>query len=193
MVGALTSGRLADTLGRKMVNYFTHLNWWQYLYHLPLPQTMRLAAIVGIFGWLAIYLAKVYILLAPWANFVSVVSRAWKTAIHPWHEGRNDALLGTGLAGLLHRGPFLCGEHVPLNSQYAPDFSCCFDQKHRLRSVQHLILDLAFYATALTHYPHAQVPVFISEIAPKDLRGGLAASNQVGESPTDSWCMCTKI
>uniref|UniRef100_M8AM12 Sugar transporter ERD6-like 16 n=1 Tax=Aegilops tauschii TaxID=37682 RepID=M8AM12_AEGTA len=38
MVGALTSGRLADTLGRKM--------------------TMRLAAIVGIFGWLAIYLAK---------------------------------------------------------------------------------------------------------------------------------------
>ncbi|TVU46932.1 hypothetical protein EJB05_06506, partial [Eragrostis curvula] len=38
MVGAITSGRLADTLGRKM--------------------TMRLAAVIGIFGWLSVYLAK---------------------------------------------------------------------------------------------------------------------------------------
>ncbi|XP_044405700.1 sugar transporter ERD6-like 16 [Triticum aestivum] len=44
MVGALTSGRLADTLGRKM--------------------TMWLAAIVGIFGWLAIYLAKVPVFIS---------------------------------------------------------------------------------------------------------------------------------
>jgi hypothetical protein len=35
----------------------------------------------------------------------------------------------------------------------------------------------------------AQVPVFISEIAPKDLRGGLASSNQVGELELDSLLM----
>ncbi|KAM3244136.1 hypothetical protein ACQJBY_055823 [Aegilops geniculata] len=83
MVGALTSGRLADTLGRKM--------------------TMRLAAIVGIFGWLAIYLAK----------------------------GAAMLCLGRVLLG---------------------------------------------YCTGVLSYV---VPVFISEIAPKDLRGGLAASNQL--------------
>ncbi|VAI61472.1 unnamed protein product [Triticum turgidum subsp. durum] len=83
MVGALTSGRLADTLGRKM--------------------TMRLAAIVGIFGWLAIYLAK----------------------------GATMLCLGRILLG---------------------------------------------YCTGVLSYV---VPVFISEIAPKDLRGGLAASNQL--------------
>ncbi|KAK3151689.1 hypothetical protein QOZ80_3AG0249250 [Eleusine coracana subsp. coracana] len=38
MIGALTSGGLADILGRKM--------------------TMRLAAVVGIFGWITIYIAK---------------------------------------------------------------------------------------------------------------------------------------
>ncbi|XP_044421097.1 sugar transporter ERD6-like 16 isoform X1 [Triticum aestivum] len=83
MVGALTSGRLADTLGRKM--------------------TMRLAAIVGIFGWLAIYLAK----------------------------GATMLCLGRVLLG---------------------------------------------YCTGVLSYV---VPVFISEIAPKGLRGGLAASNQL--------------
>ncbi|XP_044950620.1 sugar transporter ERD6-like 16 isoform X3 [Hordeum vulgare subsp. vulgare] len=90
MIGALTSGRLADTLGRKM--------------------TMRLAAIVGIFGWLAIYLAK-------------------------------DATT-------LYLGRVLLG-----------------------------------YCTGVLSYV---VPVFISEIAPKDLRGGLAASNQGVQLPTSS-------
>jgi hypothetical protein len=69
MIGALTSGRLADTLGRKTVNYFDDLDDYQrlvksrqssqYLRHLHFLQTMRLAAIVGIFGWLTIYFAKV--------------------------------------------------------------------------------------------------------------------------------------
>ncbi|XP_047090584.1 sugar transporter ERD6-like 16 [Lolium rigidum] len=83
MIGALTSGRLADTLGRKT--------------------TMRLAAIVGIFGWLTIYLAKG--------------------------------------ATMLYLGRVLLG-----------------------------------YCTGVLSYV---VPVFISEIAPKDLRGGLATSNQL--------------
>uniref|UniRef100_A0ACD5YKT1 Uncharacterized protein n=1 Tax=Avena sativa TaxID=4498 RepID=A0ACD5YKT1_AVESA len=83
MIGALTSGRLADSLGRKM--------------------TMRLAAIVGIFGWLTIYLA----------------------------QG----------ATMLYLGRILLG-----------------------------------YCTGVLSYV---VPVFISEIAPKDLRGGLATTNQL--------------
>ncbi|WVZ57039.1 hypothetical protein U9M48_007483 [Paspalum notatum var. saurae] len=44
MIGALTCGRLADTLGRKM--------------------TMRFAAVVGIFGWLTVYFAKVPVFIS---------------------------------------------------------------------------------------------------------------------------------
>ncbi|KAG2551733.1 sugar transporter ERD6-like 7 isoform X2 [Panicum virgatum] len=83
MIGALTSGRLADVLGRKM--------------------TMRFAAVVGIFGWITIYFAK-------------------------------DAMM-------LYAGRVLLG-----------------------------------YCTGVLSYV---VPVFISEIAPKDIRGGLATSNQL--------------
>ncbi|PAN49561.1 hypothetical protein PAHAL_9G456100 [Panicum hallii] len=83
MIGALTSGRLADVLGRKM--------------------TMRFAAVVGIFGWLTVYFAK-------------------------------DAIM-------LYAGRVLLG-----------------------------------YCTGVLSYV---VPVFISEIAPKDIRGGLATSNQL--------------
>ncbi|RCV44701.1 hypothetical protein SETIT_9G395700v2 [Setaria italica] len=83
MLGALTSGRLADILGRKM--------------------TMRFAAVVGIFGWLTVYFAK-------------------------------DAMM-------LYAGRVLLG-----------------------------------YCTGVLSYV---VPVFISEIAPKDIRGGLATSNQL--------------
>ncbi|KAL6593787.1 hypothetical protein ACP70R_048688 [Stipagrostis hirtigluma subsp. patula] len=83
MAGALTSGRLADIIGRKM--------------------TMRFAAVVGLFGWLTIYLAK-------------------------------DAMG-------LYVGRVLLG-----------------------------------YCTGVLSYV---VPVFISEIAPKDVRGGLATSNQL--------------
>ncbi|CAL4939564.1 unnamed protein product [Urochloa decumbens] len=83
MIGALTSGRLGDILGRKM--------------------TMRFAAVVGIFGWLTVYLAK-------------------------------DAMM-------LYVGRALLG-----------------------------------YCTGVLSYV---VPVFISEIAPKDIRGGLATSNQL--------------
>ncbi|KAF0911916.1 hypothetical protein E2562_012740 [Oryza meyeriana var. granulata] len=83
MIGALTSGHLADNLGRKM--------------------TMRLAAIIGIVGWFTIYFAKG--------------------------------------AAMLYLGRILLG-----------------------------------YCTGVLSYV---VPVFISEIAPKDLRGGLASSNQL--------------
>ncbi|KAF8720949.1 hypothetical protein HU200_023355 [Digitaria exilis] len=83
MIGALTSGRLADILGRKM--------------------TMRFAAVVGILGWLTVYFAK-------------------------------DAMG-------LYAGRILLG-----------------------------------YCTGILSYV---VPVFISEIAPKDIRGGLATSNQL--------------
>jgi len=83
MIGALTSGRLADVLGRKM--------------------TMRFAAVVGIFGWITVYFAK-------------------------------DAMM-------LYAGRVLLG-----------------------------------YCTGVLSYV---VPVFISEIAPKDIRGGLATSNQL--------------
>ncbi|KQK21589.1 hypothetical protein BRADI_1g61757v3 [Brachypodium distachyon] len=83
MIGALISGRLADTLGRKM--------------------TMRLAAVVGVFGWLTIYLA----------------------------EGAMMLYFGRVLLGI---------------------------------------------CTGLLSYV---VPVFIAEIAPKDLRGGLTTSNQL--------------
>nr|CAB3500731.1 unnamed protein product [Digitaria exilis] len=44
MIGALTSGRLADILGRKM--------------------TMRFAAVVGILGWLTVYFAKVPVFIS---------------------------------------------------------------------------------------------------------------------------------
>ncbi|KAF8728763.1 hypothetical protein HU200_018041 [Digitaria exilis] len=83
MIGALTSGRLADILGRKM--------------------TMRFAAVVGILGWLTVYFAK-------------------------------DAMR-------LYVGRILLG-----------------------------------YCTGVLSYV---VPVFISEIAPKEIRGGLATSNQL--------------
>ncbi|XP_066392141.1 sugar transporter ERD6-like 16 isoform X2 [Miscanthus floridulus] len=83
MLGAVTSGRLADILGRKM--------------------TMRFAAVVGIFGWLTVYFAK-------------------------------DAMV-------LYAGRVLLG-----------------------------------YCTGVLSYV---VPVFISEIAPKGIRGGLATSNQL--------------
>ncbi|XP_039826634.1 sugar transporter ERD6-like 7 isoform X2 [Panicum virgatum] len=83
MIGALTSGCLADVLGRKM--------------------TMRFAAVVGIFGWITVYFAK-------------------------------DAMM-------LYVGRVLLG-----------------------------------YCTGVLSYV---VPVFISEIAPKDIRGGLATSNQL--------------
>uniref|UniRef100_A0A0E0GMQ1 Major facilitator superfamily (MFS) profile domain-containing protein n=1 Tax=Oryza nivara TaxID=4536 RepID=A0A0E0GMQ1_ORYNI len=83
MIGALTSGRLADSLGRKT--------------------TMGLAAIIGIVGWFTIYFANG--------------------------------------ATMLYLGRVLLG-----------------------------------YCTGVLSYV---VPVFISEIAPKDLRGGLASSNQL--------------
>lgn len=83
MVGAVTSGRLADFLGRKM--------------------TMRISATICIFGWLSIHLAKSAIML---------------------YFGRT--LLG--------------------------------------------------FSTGVLSYV---VPVFIAEIAPKNLRGGLATSNQL--------------
>uniref|UniRef100_A0A0D9VU99 Major facilitator superfamily (MFS) profile domain-containing protein n=1 Tax=Leersia perrieri TaxID=77586 RepID=A0A0D9VU99_9ORYZ len=83
MIGAVTSGRLADFLGRKM--------------------TMRISAIVCIFGWLSLHLAK----------------------------GVN----------MLYFGRILLG-----------------------------------FSTGVLSYV---VPVFISEIAPKHLRGGLATSNQL--------------
>nr|ADW40547.1 vacuolar monosaccharide symporter 1 [Saccharum hybrid cultivar Q117] len=83
MVGAVTSGRLADFLGRKM--------------------TMRISAIICIFGWLSIHLAK--------------------SAI------------------MLYFGRILLG-----------------------------------FSTGVLSYV---VPVFIAEIAPKNLRGGLATSNQL--------------
>lgn len=83
MIGAVTSGRLADFLGRKM--------------------TMRISATICIFGWLSIHFAKGAIML---------------------YFGRT--LLG--------------------------------------------------YSTGVLSYV---VPVFIAEIAPKDLRGGLATSNQL--------------
>ncbi|XP_066392805.1 sugar transporter ERD6-like 7 isoform X1 [Miscanthus floridulus] len=83
MLGAVTSGRLADILGRKM--------------------TIRFAAVVGIFGWLTVYFAK-------------------------------DAMV-------LYAGRVLLG-----------------------------------YCTGVLSYV---VPVFISEIAPKGIRGGLATSNQL--------------
>ncbi|KAL6593786.1 hypothetical protein ACP70R_048687 [Stipagrostis hirtigluma subsp. patula] len=83
MIGAVTSGRLADFLGRKM--------------------TMRISAIICIFGWLSIHLAK--------------------SAI------------------MLYFGRILLG-----------------------------------FSTGVLSYV---VPVFIAEIAPKNLRGGLATSNQL--------------
>ncbi|XP_066379683.1 sugar transporter ERD6-like 16 [Miscanthus floridulus] len=83
MVGAVTSGRLADFLGRKM--------------------TMRISATICIFGWLSIHLAK--------------------SAI------------------MLYFGRILLG-----------------------------------FSTGVLSYV---VPVFIAEIAPKNLRGGLATSNQL--------------
>uniref|UniRef100_J3LNZ7 Major facilitator superfamily (MFS) profile domain-containing protein n=2 Tax=Oryza brachyantha TaxID=4533 RepID=J3LNZ7_ORYBR len=83
MIGAVTSGRLADFLGRKM--------------------TMRISAIICIFGWLSVHLAK----------------------------GAN----------MLYFGRILLG-----------------------------------FSTGVLSYV---VPVFIAEIAPKNLRGGLATSNQL--------------
>ncbi|KAM0908902.1 hypothetical protein ACQ4PT_015169 [Festuca glaucescens] len=83
MIGAVTSGRLADFLGRKM--------------------TMRISATICIFGWLFIHFAKG--------------------------------------ATMLYFGRTLLG-----------------------------------YSTGILSYV---VPVFIAEIAPKDLRGGLATSNQL--------------
>uniref|UniRef100_A0A453L9U7 Major facilitator superfamily (MFS) profile domain-containing protein n=1 Tax=Aegilops tauschii subsp. strangulata TaxID=200361 RepID=A0A453L9U7_AEGTS len=83
MIGAVTSGRLADSLGRKM--------------------TMRIAAIICVFGWLSIHFAKG--------------------------------------ATMLYFGRTLLG-----------------------------------FCTGVLSYV---VPVFIAEIAPKDLRGGLATSNQL--------------
>ncbi|XP_048575089.1 sugar transporter ERD6-like 16 isoform X2 [Triticum urartu] len=83
MIGAVSSGRLADSLGRKM--------------------TMRIAATICVFGWLSIHFAKGAIML---------------------YFGRT--LLG--------------------------------------------------FCTGVLSYV---VPVFIAEIAPKDLRGGLATSNQL--------------
>ncbi|KAG8063298.1 hypothetical protein GUJ93_ZPchr0003g17127 [Zizania palustris] len=83
MIGAVTSGRLADFLGRKM--------------------TMRISAIICIFGWLSLHLAK-------------------------------------GVS-MLYFGRILLG-----------------------------------YSTGVLSYV---VPVFIAEIAPKNLRGGLATSNQL--------------
>nr|CAB3495852.1 unnamed protein product [Digitaria exilis] len=101
MIGALTSGRLADILGRKM--------------------TMRFAAVVGILGWLTVYFAKDAMGL---------------------YAGR--ILLGycTGILSYV----------VSIDSsRYAPESSFFYNF----------------------------VPVFISEIAPKDIRGGLATSNQL--------------
>ncbi|PUZ40988.1 hypothetical protein GQ55_9G467100 [Panicum hallii var. hallii] len=83
MIGAVTSGRLADFLGRKM--------------------TMRISATICMFGWLSIHLAK--------------------SAI------------------MLYFGRILLG-----------------------------------FSTGVLSYV---VPVFIAEIAPKNLRGGLATSNQL--------------
>ncbi|KAF7066528.1 hypothetical protein CFC21_072499 [Triticum aestivum] len=83
MIGAVTSGRLADSLGRKM--------------------TMRIAATICIFGWLSIHFAKG--------------------------------------ATMLYFGRTLLG-----------------------------------FCTGVLSYV---VPVFIAEIAPKDLRGGLATLNQL--------------
>uniref|UniRef100_A0A0D3FIS0 Major facilitator superfamily (MFS) profile domain-containing protein n=2 Tax=Oryza TaxID=4527 RepID=A0A0D3FIS0_9ORYZ len=83
MIGAVTSGRLADFLGRKM--------------------TMRISATICIFGWLSLHLAKGVI--------------------------------------MLYFGRILLG-----------------------------------FSTGILSYV---VPVFIAEIAPKNLRGGLATSNQL--------------
>ncbi|EAZ27016.1 hypothetical protein OsJ_10945 [Oryza sativa Japonica Group] len=92
MIGAVTSGRLADFLGRKMVCHIFRLS-----------QTMRISATICIFGWLSLHLAKGVI--------------------------------------MLYFGRILLG-----------------------------------FSTGILSYV---VPVFIAEIAPKNLRGGLATSNQL--------------
>lgn len=48
-----------------------------------------------------------------------------------------------------------------------------------------LSMDVAFHALTIPGVIITQVPVFISEIAPKGIRGGLATSNQVGENRTE--------
>lgn len=77
MIGAITSGPIADFIGRKGVIYQITAClqflipcvyfWWIYIgYRVEFMQAMRVSSFVCIAGWLAIYFSEVCIILNLW-------------------------------------------------------------------------------------------------------------------------------
>jgi len=64
MIGAIFSGKVADLMGRKGVNFLTIWNSYKHMFqdhvlmNFSLKQTMWFAQIFCIFGWVAVALAK---------------------------------------------------------------------------------------------------------------------------------------